>query len=575
MNSEANSTASGYVSGGAPRVDVPLWKLSDDEREQALALGIERARRPQPHSATPPAKMPDSSPFSPVALEAAAAKAERTAARAALVAKWAPFTFAASALDPERSDWERKLLAVIDSENHQHGRGKAFRTTFTGKDALAAGAPESDLTANMAVLDRAAVLDLYEHGWALTEAAQIERKARAAAIVRERSGGHTPLEDSYFDFARDFAALRPPVALIPGLIESGTAVQIIAEPNEGKTFLALAWACDLAAAGRDVVYVVGDDSTYQFNRRVLGWCAAHDAQPEEIFARLHLITRAAQFGSKDDMDAVAALAIRTAASMIVFDTQHQCSDGLVENSNDDSRVITAALVRLTKLDPGPAVVLVHHSGDGQTGRGAKSIHGFVSTVLAVKTTERDGKTFLEVKATKQKNMRRGGPVLVPFGEVEISAELRAGVISEADRLTMVARTRRDPFDMPGGDRAGAISDIRRYCVLWALADSATPLAVTTIAKRVREAAKPMLGAKGLLTAKGLLPKGFTDQAVSALLMDMAEAPKGKTEGCVDGTASTAKTPYYEATNSGKEELATLAALIGLASDNSDNPGFTA
>lgn len=365
-------------------------------------------------------------------------------------------------------------------------------------------------------------------------------------------------ETALFDFEQDFAQLTAPVALIPGLIATGSAVQVIAEPNVGKTFLALGWACDLAARGCAVIYVVADDSTYQFVRRVLGWCAANDVQPREIFCHLQLFTRAAQFADAADMRTLATLARERQAVLIVFDTQHQCSEGLAENSNDDSRAITAALVRLTKL--GPAVALVHHTGDGKTGRGAKSVHGYLTTVLSVTEVEQDGGRYLQVRATKQKNMERGNPVLYPLERVEIPESMRAGVIADADAWTLVARTRRDPFDGAGSDRARVVADVRLYCALDALLSSPDALPVTRVSKYMREAAKPVLAAKGLLGG-GRLPRGFTDQAVSTLLMSMASARQA------DNSDSTARTTYYRKTDAGEAEAVRLASVLGIRPGN--------
>ncbi|WP_433670302.1 AAA family ATPase [Nocardia sp. CA-136227] len=389
-----------------------------------------------------------------------------------------------------------------------------------------------------------------------------DRDKRKAVEKAERAA--TMPEMALFDFDRDFAQLTAPVALIPGLIATGSAVQVIAEPNVGKTFLALGWACDLASRGSAVVYVVADDSTYQFVRRVLGWCAAHDAQPRDIFRYLQLFTRAAQFADDTDISALAALVRERAAVLVVFDTQHQCSEGLDENSNNDSRAITAALVRLTKL--GPAVALVHHTGDGKTGRGAKSVHGYLTTVLSVTEVEQEGGRYLQVRATKQKNMERGNPVLYPLERVEIPEDMRAGVIADADAWTLVARTRMDPFDVAGGDRGGLISDIRMYCALAALRSSPNALPVTKVAKYMREAAKPMLAAKGLLPVGGRLPKGFTDQAVSTLLMSMAKVPEGAVEGLA-AEDSTTRITYYDATEAGEAEAVRLAEALGIRSEN--------
>lgn len=407
---------------------------------------------------------------------------------------------------------------------------------------------------------------------AYCEAARVEDPNRMAARF-EREVAEAEPENPVFDFARDFSALRAPDPLIPGLIESGSAVQVIAPPNVGKTFQALAWACDLAARGRAVVYVVGDDSTYQFVRRVLGWCAAHEVKPGEVFAHLQLFTRAAQFADAGDMGALEALVVDREAVMVVFDTMHQCSEGLQENSNDDSRVITAACKRITAL--GPAVVLVHHAADdGKTGRGAKSVHGYLTTVLSITDVKQEGQRYLKVTPVKQKNMERGEPALYPLDRVEIPVELRGGVIPERDAWTLVARTRTDPFDGPGGDRAAVIADVRRYCILAALNSSPKPLAVTRIAKFTREAAKPMLVARGLLTANAKqMPRGFTEQVITELLKGLAPDEDDPTTCAAGGpplvndATSTDRTAYYSLTSEGEDEKSELAERLGITPGN--------
>lgn len=393
-------------------------------------------------------------------------------------------------------------------------------------------------------------------------AAAREGHVRHRAAVAAKNSKVNPAD--LFDFARDFSALRAPEPLIHGLIDTGAAVQVIAPPNVGKTFLVLGWSCSLALRGRTVVYVIADDSMYQFVRRVLGWCAAHGAEPRTVFANLRLFTRAAQFADDGDMDAITELA--SGAAMVVFDTQHQCSEGLAENSNDDSRTITRAAVRITRT--GAAVTLVHHAADdGRTGRGAKSVHGFITTSLALSEVEQDGQRYLKVRTGKQKNRERGKPVLYPVERVEIPEELRGQVIPERDAWTLVVRT--DPFDSPVIDRVSTIEEVRRYCVLRALLSSPlVPLPVTRIAKLVREAAKPMLADRGLLSAAGNMPKGFTDQAVAELLTELSTS-EPVSERPVDDSDSTARTAYYSLTKPGESDLHRVAVLLGIDSENDD------
>lgn len=517
------------------------------------------------------------SPFpdqqNPVAAARDAEEAARKIARQQRKEQWKHHRFDAELLRTlPTGGWAWRLAERIKHRNSDRDPVKDAPTLwFSGSDAVEYGATDEQIKVlppltgdqHEKLMIEAEVQRQYLAKRTATEGAQRLQREQS------RAEGYVPPAEALFDFDRDFAALRAPEPLIPGLVETGAAAQLIAEPNVGKTFVALAWACSLALQGRQVIYAVADDSVYQIVRRVLGWCVAHDAEPREVFGSLRLFTRPAQFADDEDMNALASMVRANGSVMVVFDTQHQCSAGLAENSNDDARVITAACKRLTAL--GAAVLLVHHTGDGgKTGRGAKSVHGYLSTTLAVTETKQDGRRYLKVAVIKQKNMPRGEALLYPFELVEIPPALRAGVISDADARTMVARTTADPFDTVPGHTGDTIKAFRLYGVLWALDGAARPLNGSTVSTFTKERVKPLLIAKGYMksTAKQM-PHGFGRGEIDKLLAALAKAEPSARLVDESGSAN-AVIARYELTERGRDELAALADNLRIGGGGSGN-----
>ncbi|MEU7767920.1 AAA family ATPase [Nocardia sp. NPDC049190] len=397
--------------------------------------------------------------------------------------------------------------------------------------------------------------------------ARRERVAEERRLAKLRAEGYVPLAEAVFNRRRDFASLRAPEMLIPGLIETGSLVQVIAEPNQGKTFLVLAWACSLAVNGEHVIYIAADDSIYQFTRRATGWCAAHGADPDEVSDRMPTITRPVQFADPADMDALAEMVKANGTALVVFDTQHRCAEGLVENSNDDTHKILDAADRLRKL--GPAVALVHHTSDGKTGRGGKSMEAGLTTTLLVTDVEKNGKRCIKVVENRQKNSAKDDAKYFPFELVEIPPELRGGVIpDDENRFTLVVRTSGDPFASADGsvlNTADLIRAFQTYGVLWALGVSTVASPVSRIGKFSRERVKPLMATRELLTARGLLPKGFTNGDVTARLTELADA-----EGdpwVADVTKPNGTVAYYELTDAGDKELKRLAVALQIEEED--------
>lgn len=553
-------------------------RAASDQGPQAADTGLgfgDPASNGSHHEATE--ENPFDNPAARANAEQHRAKEDRTQARKKTLedrcAQWGSFHYDAAILGGISKPWTAKLAAKISRTNARRDPAKAApQLIFSGDEAVNAGASDADLKA-LPKLDDAQ----YE---VLAHEAEVQRQyllKRAAAegaqrLAREqlRAEGYVPPADSVFDFARDFTALRAPEPLIPGLIETGSAVQVIAAPGVGKTFLAAGWACALASRGRSVVYVVGDDSTYQFVRRVLGWCVAHEMDPREVFAKLTVITRPMQFADDADMNAVVEMAGANESDMVVFDTLHQCSAGLVENSNDDARVITAGCRRI--IATGSAAVLVHHAtDDGRSGRGAKSVLGFVDTLLDVTGVEQDGRRSLKVTSRKQNNMETGKSVLYPFDRVEIPAELRGGVIADGDAWTLVARTLADPFDTVSGHAKDILEDIKLYGVLWSLRDVPRPLLSSRVHTVLKEHLMPILKAKGHLHSDARqMPRGFGRGEIDKLLAALSKVEPADARLIEESADSTTRTVYYELTERGRAELASLADNLRIGGGSPEN-----
>ena len=210
--------------------------------------------------------------------------------------------------------------------------------------------------------------------------------ARLVVETRELNGRTSP-----FLTADEVSLLEPPRYLVDGLIPDGALTEIHGPPASGKSFFALALACDVATGhpflGRPVrpgpvLYVAGEGVS-GLGARLRAW------QEERGFSRvdglyflrepIHLLERAAITHFLSQVRTLARTPV-----LIVLDTLARCMVGGDENSAQDMGLAMDAASRIAR-ETGAAILLLHHTRkDGDSERGSTALRGAIDTMIAIK-----------------------------------------------------------------------------------------------------------------------------------------------------------------------------------------------
>lgn len=194
--------------------------------------------------------------------------------------------------------------------------------------------------------------------------------------------------------------LADPDPLIYGLLDRGSVALLAGKFGTYKSFLALDWACHVAA-GRDwaghevdeatpVVYIAAEGQV-GIKRRVRGWRDKHLDGGHLPPGALTVIPQRVVLETDKDGKATAhlrelvELVRHLGAGMVVFDTLSKSrKHGTEENSNSDSSALMALVIELIRAT-GATVLLVAHTGySGEHTRGGSSQEDDADTVFVVK-----------------------------------------------------------------------------------------------------------------------------------------------------------------------------------------------
>lgn len=205
------------------------------------------------------------------------------------------------------------------------------------------------------------------------------------------------------------SCIVPPASLVDGLLLSNTKARVSAPPGAGKTWVVLDLAAHVAAgmpwqgravARTRVLYVAGEGAP-SFDQRIQAWEQKYGVQ-----ADVDIIPDAPQIATEDWV--FFCEEIKDAGyGLIIFDTQSSITVGLEENSNKDAGLALARLDVVRKMT-GACLLLVHHTGHDETGRGrgASAWLGGLDTELILSGTLKD----LQLKTPKQKYIESGKPI---------------------------------------------------------------------------------------------------------------------------------------------------------------------
>lgn len=230
--------------------------------------------------------------------------------------------------------------------------------------------------------------------------------AEASSQLAERARTASKSSQRAFLTDEDVEKIPDPQFTVGDFVPMAGTAEIHGPPGCGKTFFAIAMACDVAIGhaflGRPVVrgrviYVTGEGRA-SLGTRVRAW-RAERAYSGSLDVRwktepVHLLERSSvvRFIAEVQREFPGPV-------LIIFDTLARCMVGGDENSAKDMGIAMDALDRIRR-ETGAAVLPLHHARhDGEKERGSTALRGAVDTMISIKS---DGAT-LKIACEKQKD----------------------------------------------------------------------------------------------------------------------------------------------------------------------------
>lgn len=271
---------------------------------------------------------------------------------------------------------------------------------------------------------------------------QSEQRAEAAVVEKQNDDGLTLLTPAALK------TLTPAEPVIDKLLYRNTLVQLSGAPGSCKSFLALSWACAVAAPESQrqwesypvrvhgpVLYVAAE-GVNGLAARLEAWCEYHGLDSAGL--NVHFHGDAVQLGDPEQVDRLLRTAVRIGAVLIVLDTRARCTDGLEENSATEQGKAIAAAEKVRQAT-GATVLVIHHSaksGNGG-GRGSNAWDGAVWSDLRINRDE--GGTQLTVACHKHKDAEAGCRHRFLVQPFEVSAERLPEVPDKLRRTLLVVQ----------------------------------------------------------------------------------------------------------------------------------------
>ena len=228
--------------------------------------------------------------------------------------------------------------------------------------------------------------------------------------------------------------------LIDGYLERGALASLFADPNVGKTFLALDWACSIGSGvswcgfptKRGVVFYVLAEGQRGIKRRADAWHVEHNLPMSHTLAMVSM--RAASLVDDASMREVSE-AIEFAAeehgdpALIVFDTSARNLGGADENSTQDTNTAIVAADRLRERF-NASVLFIHHTGHAakDRARGASALRGALDHEYRM---ERDEAGVIRFECVKMKDAAYPAPLAFELHEVEVGRTEHGEAITSA------------------------------------------------------------------------------------------------------------------------------------------------
>lgn len=274
--------------------------------------------------------------------------------------------------------------------------------------------------------------------------------------------------------------LPDPEPLIDNVLDQGTVALLYGRWGSCKSFIALDWACSVAAgrrwqgrecAQRRVLYVAAEGA-YGLKGRVHAWEQAWHTRICD--GTLDILPKPVNLTQPLQASNLAALIDWNGYGLVIIDTLSRCMVGADENSAKDCGVVVDALTRLREQTPGGRGVVtgVHHTGkDGKTFRGSSAFEAGADTVYSV--------TLDEAVVVLDREKRKDGPQLdvhrLRLDPVEGTESAVMGVArgeTNTDRGAVLLSQFKSHFDVTGASatKLQEVSDMPKSTFYRALSD---------------------------------------------------------------------------------------------------------
>ena len=265
-------------------------------------------------------------------------------------------------------------------------------------------------------------------GWVLTDLCRLAGKGQAQvervfdddfdASNWEPPKSNTSPEAPWLLQAAEFVSSRGQTGfLYRGLLPARGLAQIFGPPGSGKTAAVLSLAVSVAVGAdwhghrlkrRGRVFYVAGEGLDGLGRRLQAQLRAIDPLVPLKELKLHLSTRAAQLTVREnrqrwvrEIQSVAEAWPDDPPALIVLDTQIRNFGPGDENATEDMSRFVAEVDELGR-QTGALVLLIHHSGHAEKGRGRGSsvLDGALDAILEIARPEEGRRVFITTRKAK-------------------------------------------------------------------------------------------------------------------------------------------------------------------------------
>jgi AAA domain len=224
--------------------------------------------------------------------------------------------------------------------------------------------------------------------------------------------------------ADELGSFRPVEWLIPNWLAAGELTVLYGKGDTYKSFIALTWACQLAAAGQTIIYIAAEGMS-GLRSRIAAWQVHNRVRslPSLLVTEANLALHQPQSVTAWQAEIAEQLAERSLAhpALVVVDTVARNFVGGDENSARDMGALVEGCEAIRK-ELGTAVLPVHHTRKSdQIERGTESLRNasfaMLRTAQPKKLSHRGAQ--IQLSCDRMKDAETPQPVNLAFDHVPL------------------------------------------------------------------------------------------------------------------------------------------------------------